>query len=40
MNSWSGKLNLPFGEKLQLREDYLKLKPTWNLEDENRKILK
>ena len=33
--TWSGKLNLPLEEKMQLRKDYLK--PTWTLEVGNRR---
>ena len=37
MSTWNRKLNLPLEEKMQLRKDYLKLKPMWRLEDGNRK---
>ena len=40
INTWNGKLNLPYEVKMQLRKDYLKLKLIWKLEDGNRKFQK
>ena len=37
MNSWNGKLNLRVEEKVQLKIDYLMLKPIWRSEDGSRK---
>ena len=38
--TWNGKLNLPFEENAQLRDDYLKLKRIWRSEVGNRKVQK
>ena len=38
MITWNGKLNSPFEEKVQLRNDYLKLKQIWKPEEGNREV--